>query len=141
MKASLFLCAALVLSSTTFADDKDASAKPVPAAAEAAIKDVTPQEAENILKSRKDVVVLDVRTPDEFEEGHIAGAQNLDSMSDDLGKTLGGLDKGKTYLLHCEAGGRSSRVLKRMRELNFKSIYHMDGGISAWKEAGKPLVK
>ena len=139
---SLLFCATVLISTVSFADDKKAPEKQVPAAAVAAsVKDVTPQEAENILKSQKDVVVLDVRTPDEFQSGHIAGAKNLDAQSDDFAEKLAGLDKSTTYLLHCAAGGRSSRVLKRMRGLDFKSIYHMPGGISAWEEAGKPLKK
>lgn len=143
-RLSLVLCVGVIISSASLADDKKASGKPASApssAAAASVKDVTPQEAENILKSQKDVVVLDVRTPEEFESGHIAGAVNLDAQSDDFAEKLGRLDKNKTYLLHCAAGGRSSSALKKMRGLNFKSIYHMPGGTSAWEEAGKPLKK
>lgn len=139
---SLLLCTVVLVSAPSFADDKKVPAPQSPASAAAAtVKDVTPQEAETILKSQKDVVVLDVRTPEEFQSGHIAGAKNIDAQSDDFAEKLAGLDKNKTYLLHCAAGGRSSRVLKRMRGLDFKSIYHMPGGTSAWEEAGKPLQK
>ena len=147
MKTPIYLCVAALLSSSTFAADpkEKAPAKPAPAAAvptpAAAVKDVTPDEAEKILKSNQNVVVLDVRTPEEFEDGHIKGAQNLDMQDDAFADQVSQLDKNKTYILHCAAGGRSSRVLKQMKKLDFKSIYHMNGGVSAWKEAGKPLVK
>ncbi|MHA3770357.1 rhodanese-like domain-containing protein [Verrucomicrobiota bacterium sgz303538] len=142
MKAPTLLCVALLVAGSSFADDKDKAAAPAQAAtspAAAAPKNVTPDEAEKLLKSQKDVVVLDVRTPDEFEAGHIAGAKNVDFQSDDFAQKIAQLDKNKTYLVHCAAGGRSTRALKQLKD--FKSVYHMNGGISAWKEAGKPLEK
>jgi rhodanese-related sulfurtransferase len=148
MKASLILCTLALVSTSTFAVEtkEKAPVKPSTAVASetapaAEVKNVTPDEAEKILKSSKDVVVLDVRTPEEFQDGHIKGAKNLDVQDDAFAEKLKQLDKDKTYVLHCAAGGRSSRVLKQMRELNFKSIYHMNDGFSAWKEAGKPLEK
>ncbi len=149
MKSNLLICASILVVGTAIAADtkENTSSKPAPASSEKAsaptaeVKDVTPEEAEKILKSKKDVVVLDVRTQEEFEDGHIKGAKNLDVMDDAFAEKLGELDKNKTYVLHCAAGGRSSRVLKEMRKRDFKSVYHMNGGINAWKEAGKPLEK
>jgi phage shock protein E len=114
----------------------------LPAAPEATVvKDVTPDQAEKLLKERKDVVVLDVRTADEFKEGHIDGAKNVDAMGDSFRDQLAGLDRDKTYVLHCASGGRSTRVLKDMKALDFKSVYHMNGGMRGWQEAGKPVKK
>src|SRR5687768_17154520 len=109
MKAPVFLCVTVALACSTFAEDKKEASTPAAAstAAASSIKDVTPQEAEDLIKSRKDVVVLDVRTPEEFQSGHIAGAKNVDAQEDDFASKLGALDKDKTYLLHCAAGGRS----------------------------------
>jgi len=105
------------------------------------VKDVTPDQAEKLLKERKDVTVLDVRTPEEFQTGHIAKAKNLDALDGEFEESLAGLDRNQSYVLHCAAGGRSARVLDQMTALGFKSIYHMPGGIRGWKEAGKPLEK
>jgi phage shock protein E len=102
---------------------------------------VTPDQAEKLLKEKKDIVVLDVRTPEEFKEGHIAGAKNVDFQSEDFKKQVAALDKSKTYLLHCAAGGRSARALKVLDEDKFSHVYHLNGGFSAWKEAGKPVAK
>ncbi len=104
-------------------------------------QNVTPDQAEKLLKEKKDIVVLDVRTPEEFKEGHIAGAKNVDFQSDDFKKQVAALDKSKTYLLHCAAGGRSTRALKVLDEDKFSHIYHLNGGFNAWKEAGKPVAK
>jgi phage shock protein E len=87
------------------------------------------------------VTVLDVRTPAEFAEGHIAGATNINFMAKDFAIRVGQLDRDRVYLLHCATGGRSKRCLPQLRQLGFRQIYHLDGGFSAWEEAGKPVVK
>ena len=104
-------------------------------------QNVTPDQAEKLLKEKKDIVVLDVRTPEEFKSGHIAGAKNVDFQSEDFKKQVAALDKSKTYLVHCAAGGRSSRALEVLDKDKFSHVYHMNGGFSAWKEAGKPVAK
>jgi rhodanese-related sulfurtransferase len=105
------------------------------------VKNVTPDEAEKALKERKDVVVLDIRTPDEFKAGHIAGAKNIDFKSDDFAKQVATLDKSKTYIVHCGSGGRSTSSLTAFKEQKFSSILHLDKGFKAWEKAGKPVEK
>jgi rhodanese-related sulfurtransferase len=105
------------------------------------VKNVTPDEAEKALKERKDIVVLDIRTPDEFKAGHIAGAKNIDFKSDDFAKQVATLDKSKTYIVHCGGGGRSTRSLTAFKEQKFSSILHLDKGFKAWEKAGKPVEK
>jgi rhodanese-related sulfurtransferase len=112
-----------------------------PAAAGTVIKNVSPDEAEKALKEQKNVVVLDVRTPEEFKAGHIAGAKNIDFQAPDFAKQIGGLDKSKTYLVHCGGGGRSTRSLDVFKEQKFSSILHLDKGFKAWETAGKPVEK
>jgi rhodanese-related sulfurtransferase len=85
--------------------------------------------------------VLDVRTPGEFAEGHITGATNIDFRAATFAEEAGKLDKGASYLVHCRSGGRSGESLKVFEELGFEKIYHLDGGIMAWEEAGQPLEK
>ena len=87
------------------------------------------------------VIVLDVRTAEEFSEGHIAGATNINFMAKDFATEAGKLDRDKVYLVHCASGGRSKRCLPQLKQLGFKQIYHLDGGFSAWEEAGKPVAK
>ncbi|HEY2341984.1 MAG TPA: rhodanese-like domain-containing protein [Chthoniobacteraceae bacterium] len=137
----ILLALSLSLSPALFADDqKPAAAAPVAAAATAA-KNVTPDEAEKLLKDKKDVVVLDVRTPEEYSAGHIGGAKNINFMASDFEKQVAQLDPSKSYLVHCAAGGRSSKAVKIMAQHNFDSVYHMNDGFKAWVEAGKPVEK
>jgi phage shock protein E len=105
-----------------------------------AVHHVQAQAAQNLIKE-KQATILDIRTPAEFNAGHIAGATNINFMSSRFEKELRGLDKEKTYLLHCASGNRSSRSLSLFQKLGFKNIYHLDGGIKAWERARLPLEK
>jgi len=93
---------------------------------------VTGTEGETLLKKRPDIVVLDIRTPDEFNEGHIENAINIDFWGDDFSSQLAKLDKNQTYLLHCRSGGRSSSALEIFRKMGFSNLIHLNEGIATW---------
>ena len=143
MKRLALLISAL-LPLTALAENADAPGKTSPAAApakETKVTNVTPDEAEKLLQQNKQIVVLDVRTAEEYQEGHIAGAKNIDYLSPGFAEKLRELDPSKTYLVHCEAGGRSSKACVVLKQLNFTEIYHLKAGMSGWRDAGKPLTK
>ena len=98
---------------------------------------VTPEDAEKLLKGKKDVAVLDVRTPEEFARGHIPGAKNVDFFGDDFAKNVGALDPAAPVLVHCGSGKRSTQALPSLK--NQKTVYHLNEGFSAWEKAGKPV--
>lgn len=123
----LILALALALSATLATADE--------------VKHVKSKEAAAIV-AKGDVVVLDVRTPDEFSEGHIDGAKNIDFLDDAKFKAEAAkLDKSKTYLVHCQAGGRSSKSLKVLQDLGIKNLIHLDDGFGGWKDADLPVKK
>lgn len=94
------------------------------------------------LRAGQDTVVLDVRTPKEFEAGHIPGAINIDwNATADFNKKIAALDKSKTYLVHCAVGGRSAKAGEKMAALKFNQVYNLVGGFNAWAKAGKPTEK
>jgi len=99
------------------------------------VQDVTPVDAQKLLAENKDVRVLDVRTPEEYAEGHIAGAVNVDFKSADFAEKLAKLDKEKAYVLHCRSGNRSGKSLPILKQQGFGTIYHLNKGFNAWKEA------
>ncbi len=110
---------------------------------EQTIENITAKEAFDLIQDNKDnpdFVILDVRTPDEFSEGHIENAVNLDYYSETFKEELEKLDKGKMYLMHCRSGGRSAKVLTIMEELGFLEIYHMTDGMLGWEAEGFPVV-
>ena len=114
--------------------------KPTPTSEAKAYKNVGVDDFDK-LRSDKKNVILDVRTSKEFESGHIPGAVNVDWNGPDFEKKVNELDKGKTYLVHCAAGGRSAKASDKLAKLNFKSIYNLEGGLRAWEKAGKPVEK
>ena len=104
------------------------------------VKHVDAKQAKVLVEAKK-VVVLDIRTPEEFKEGHISGATNIDFNGPDFAKQVGQLDKSKSYLVHCAGGGRSTRSLPILKKLEFKSVYHLDGGFGGWADQGLPVEK
>lgn len=107
-------------------------------------RDVPPQEAAAIMEQRRGddaFMVLDVRTPGEFSEGHLRGARNIDFTSPEFRDRVRSLNRNRTYLVYCRSGNRSGKALEVFRELGFASVLHMDGGTLAWNAAGLPLEK
>ena len=87
-----------------------------------------------------DLVVLDVRTPEEFAEGHLDGAVLVDFYDADFADQLAGLDPDVPYLVYCRSGNRSGQTLPVMEQLGFSSAVDIDGGIVAWSGAGLPVT-
>ena len=115
-----------------------------PAAAGSPVTNVTVAKAQKLIKERAgkaDFVILDVRTPTEFAEGHIDGAVNLDVQSPNFEKGLRALDRRMSYLVYCRTGNRSRRATIVMEALGFRSIFHMTEGIVMWKQQNLPLVR
>ena len=138
----LFLVIALLAFMSIRAEDKPAKPEASASAASAKkYKNVDPEAFDKLRKSEKNAVVLDVRTEEEYKQGHIPGSVLVDFNSPDFDKALGKLDKSKTYLVHCASGGRSARACKKMDTLNFSKVYNLEGGITAWEKAGKPVEK
>ena len=108
------------------------------AARVAVVETISPAAAGEIAGSAG-LVVLDVRTPEEFGAGHLAGAVNLDFYATTFADDLAGLDREAPYLLYCRTGNRSAEVREMMRSLGFLEVHEIAGGIVGWAEAGLPL--
>ncbi|WP_051881531.1 rhodanese-like domain-containing protein [Parvularcula oceani] len=102
--------------------------------------DATPQEAAELIETR-DMLVLDVRTPQEHARGAIPGSVNVDWNAEDFREEVARLDRDRPVLLHCESGGRSSKALRVLDELGFEDVTHMESGMRAWREAGLPVSR
>jgi rhodanese-related sulfurtransferase len=107
------------------------------------ITDITVDEASEFAAQHENVIILDVRTPLEYEMSHITGAVNVDVQNESFADNAIALDPSKTYIVHCTrnpAGGRSSRALEALQDLGFKNLYSLEGGYVAWQEAELPLT-
>lgn len=86
------------------------------------------------------LVILDVRTPDEFDAGHLEGAVMVDFYEPDFAERIAELDPDVPYLLYCRSGNRSGQTRAAMANLGFTDVADIDGGILSWMEAGLPIV-
>jgi rhodanese-related sulfurtransferase len=105
--------------------------------------EVSPRTAYELVQQNShqfDFVILDVRTPEEFASGHLAGAINLDFRASGFSHRLAKLDRGKTYLVYCRNGHRSRRTIGLMETLGFSDVYHMPAGIIGWEKLDYPEV-
>lgn len=103
-----------------------------------AAEKVSPKEFSEVI-SDSSIVILDVRTPAEFAEGHISGAINIDFQSGNFEQEIQNLDKTKTYAVYCRSGNRSGQAVKVMADAGFTNMYDMDGGTVDWVAAGGQL--
>ncbi len=93
------------------------------------------------VQTRKSAVLVDVRTADEFGNGHIARSLNLplDSLESSLKKL--NKHRSKPLILVCQAGNRAGKAVKTLKENGFADLYVLDGGIAAWTKENLPLTK
>ena len=115
-----------------------------PLAAGTRFQEVTVSQARELIQQRArdaEFVILDVRMPEEFAQGHLPGAVNVNLMAPEFERRLGALDRGKTYLVYCRTGSRSARAIQAMERLGFRSVYHMFEGIVGWQKKGIPLSR
>lgn len=109
--------------------------------AQAQIVKLDPQNFEKKLQSLTNPVLVDVRTSIEFNQGHLKNAVLIDFNSADFKSRLSKLDKTKPVFVYCAVGGRSNAAVSILSEAGFKEIYDLQGGISAWQRANKPITK
>ena len=86
------------------------------------------------------VVILDVRTPAEFQEGHIQSAINIDFEASNFESEVNKLDKSNSYAVYCRSGRRSGLATEIMVKSGFKSVFNLTGGIIDWQSSGNKLI-
>lgn len=111
--------------------------------AAAVVSDLGAAEAKALMAQHTgdaDFVILDIRTPAEYGQGHIAGAISIDYYSPQFKSELDRLDRDKTYLVYCRSGNRSKKALQVFNDMGFRHIYHLGGGVIEWRARGYDLV-
>jgi thioredoxin 1 len=84
------------------------------------------------------VTLLDVRTPVEYDRGHVAGAVLMDYNGGQFAAEMGKIDKNKPVFVYCQSGGRSSSAADELRKAGHREVYELKGGILAWRNSGLP---
>ncbi len=101
---------------------------------------VSPAEAAQVIADDPaGLVVLDIRTPEEFAQARLADAALVDFYEDDFAAQLDTLDKDVPYVMYCNSGNRSSEAVDTMEDLGFVEVYAIDGGIVNWYDQGYPI--
>lgn len=88
-----------------------------------------------------EIQLVDVRTPEEFQTGHIKDAENIDYNNESFKSKISSLDKSKPVLVYCRSGKRSASAAEIMKELGFTKIVSLDGGMISWEAANLPTSK
>jgi rhodanese-related sulfurtransferase len=97
------------------------------------IKSISTSISRDMVKENKKLIILDVRTPEEYFEGHIENAINLDVNSTTFATEITKLNKESEYLVYCRSGNRSLVASELMKKSGFKNIFNMEGGFTAWR--------
>lgn len=129
MKLLISLLIAGVLAGVSNAADAVANDKPI-------------QVEQAAVKIEAGVQLLDVRTKEEWSEGHLKGAKRITLSEDGFAdKAKAVLDPNKPVVVYCRSGNRSAKATKLLRDAGFTTVHDMAGGIVAWEKEGKPVVK
>lgn len=107
------------------------------------VEELEPKEAFTEIEKHRDnpdFVVLDVRTPEEYQNEHLENAKLLDVKSSDFEDKLENLDKDKEYFIYCKAGVRGCKACELMQKHGFEKVINITGGIDKWKSKRLPVT-
>jgi thioredoxin 1 len=100
---------------------------------------LSPIEYQNALENRE-IILIDVRTAEEYATGAIANAKNIDYLQDDFESKILNLDRNRPIYVYCKVGGRSGDAVEVFRKNGFHHVVNLKGGIMAWSQAKLPLT-
>lgn len=147
LPSAIAAAAVLVLGVTGCSSDDGEGSKPAPSASSeggarasvAAVEHLDPKAFAARI-AQPGVVVLDVRTPQEYAEGHLANAKNIDIQASDFGQRIAALDKSGGYAVYCRSGKRSNTAATQLLDSGFTKVADLAGGIIAWTSAGNQVT-
>jgi len=99
---------------------------------------VSANKFSEIISNDKSVIIIDVRTPDEFNKGHLKNSLNVNWFDENFDENLNIFSKDLPVMVYCLSGGRSSKANERIKSLGFKNVYELDGGILEWRRNKLP---
>ena len=100
---------------------------------------VSADDFQKKMSTLKDVQLVDVRTPEEYREGHIKNSLNINVQGSSFEAEVAKLDKKKPVMVYCRSGGRSASAQRMLIDMGFAEVINLDGGIRGWQSAGKPV--
>lgn len=104
-------------------------------------RNVGAEDFNKLLNEKGNALLIDVRTPQEVEQGYIKGARHIDISSQEFRIEVDKLDKTQPVFVYCRSGRRSAAAMRYMRDNGFVEVYNLNGGILAWEQAELPVTK
>jgi rhodanese-related sulfurtransferase len=98
------------------------------------VKVITPEEAETAMAAEEELILIDIRTPKEFDQGNIKGSKNINFFDSNFEAQMLQLDKEKPLYIYCRSGARSAKASKQLKEMGFQEIYDINGGFLNWED-------
>ena len=114
------------------------SLRPAPKFTTPSYVTINVEQARSLIDSNPSLIILDVRTEEEYLEEHLEGAKNI--PLDELEERLEELDVERGLLVYCRSGGRSAQASEILARNGFSPIYNLEGGIIEWRSAGYPTI-
>jgi rhodanese-related sulfurtransferase len=107
----------------------------------AVIKDVSAEEFQRLIAELEEGLLIDVRTPDEWAEGHLKGAAHKDYWGDDdFDAAMNTIPRDRPVLVYCAGGGRSGLAANELYKAGHLKVYNLEDGITGWQDAGYPVT-
>lgn len=111
-------------------------------ATKAVMKDVDAAQFQRLMAELDGALLLDVRTPEEWEEGHLEGAAHKDYWGDDgFDASMNTIPRDRPVLVYCAGGGRSGLTAEELNKAGHLEVYNLEDGIAGWQDAGLPVTK
>ena len=105
-------------------------------------KDISIEDFKNLLKTDSNIVILDVRPPEDFKAGHIPNALYLDwAKQDEFNSKLDSISKETTILVYCNSGHRSELAKNLLHKKEYQKVYNLNAGFEGWKKTQLPIEK
>ena len=101
-------------------------------------KTISASDARAMMQSSSNILIVDVRTPEEYAQGHLKGAINIPLS--DLPLRIVKFEQNRPILVYCQTGYRSAEASSILMKAGFTKVYNLEGGITAWINAGYPTV-
>jgi len=101
---------------------------------------IEPQDAQALINSHPEIIIIDVRTPEEFALGHLDKARLLNVQEPEFDNDILKLPANGTYLVYCKAGDRSTQAISMMVYEGFSNIFNLNKGFDSWVEQDLPVV-
>ena len=89
----------------------------------------------------KNIQFIDIRTPEEYKEGYITGAKNINYYDADFKDQMSKLNKNEPVYIYCRSGGRSGKAANILSEMGFKKVVDLQGGINSWNNSNLKLER